>query len=145
MKNSQVIGDSLLIQEVRGDGLLQERVPDVLLVCQNFLQSVGQPEVVSSRRPDAVRRKPLPDGVVALAAKVLPVDAPHHLSFLRVYDQVSILVLIIAEESVSADLHLALLVAVLQSQPDVLGKALAFLLGKGCHYCEQDFGYRNIS
>ena len=70
-----LVGDPLLIQEVRGDGLLQKRITDVLLVSQNFPERAGQPEVVSSRRPDAVRRKPLPDGVVALAAKVLPVDA----------------------------------------------------------------------
>ena len=36
------------------------------------------------------------------------------------------------------DLHLSVLVAELQSQFDILRKALAFLLGKRCHYGYQD-------
>jgi hypothetical protein len=37
-----LVGDPLLIQEVRGDGLLQKRITDVLLVGQNFPERAGQ-------------------------------------------------------------------------------------------------------
>ena len=58
------------------------------------------------------------------------VDALHHLGLNRVNDQIAILILVVAEEPVSAYLHLALLVTVLKPKTDVLGKALAFLLRK---------------
>ena len=39
----------------------------------------------------------------------------------------------VSEEAIVVDLHLSLLVTVLQAELDVLGKALAFLLSKGRH------------
>jgi hypothetical protein len=66
LRNDPLIGDPLLIQEVRGDGLLQKRVTDVLLVAQDFLERARQPVFVASGCPDAVSGKLLPDLVVAL-------------------------------------------------------------------------------
>ena len=34
LRNDPLIGDPLLIQEIRGDGLLQKRVTDVFLIPQ---------------------------------------------------------------------------------------------------------------
>ena len=130
LRYDALVGDPLLVQEVHRDRFLQKRITDVLLVGQDFLKRTGQPVIVARRCPDAVCGKLLPDLVVAFPAEVLAVDALHHLCLFRVDDQVPVLVFIVAEEPVGAHLHLALLVTVLEPQPDVLGKALAFLLGQ---------------
>ena len=51
-----LVGDPLLIQEVRGDGLLQKRITDVLLVSQNFPERAGQPVIKAVLCED-----PIPD------------------------------------------------------------------------------------
>ena len=95
---------------------------------QNLSQRAGEPEVAARRCFDAVCRQPFADLVVAFALKELPVDSLHHFRLFRVDHKVSVFVLVVAEEPVRANLHLSLLVAVLDAKPDVLGKALAFLL-----------------
>ena len=51
----------------------------------------------------------------------------------------TVLVLGVPEEAIVIDLHLSLLVAVLQTELHVLAERLAFLLGKARHDCDQHF------
>lgn len=55
LRDDALVGDPFFIQEVRGDGLLQKRIPDILLVRQNFPERAGQPVIAACRRPDAIR------------------------------------------------------------------------------------------
>lgn len=55
----------------------------------------------------------------ACSLQVLTVDAADNLSLLRVDDQVAFLVLGVAQEPVMIDLHLALLIAVLDAHSHV--------------------------
>ena len=59
------------------------------------------------------------------------------LCLLRIDDQMTISVLGVSEEAVVVDLHLSLLVAVLEAELHVLRKALAFLLGQRGHDRQQ--------
>lgn len=100
----------------------------------------------SSRGFNPICGQAPPNFIVAFPLEVLPVDPLHHLSLCRVDHELPILVLIVSQESIRADLNLALLVAVLEPQPDVLGEALALLLGHGRHDGEHDlaFGIQSI-
>ena len=53
LRDDALVGDPLLIQEVRGDGLLQKRITDVLLVRQDLPERAGRgPFFVLSILPD---------------------------------------------------------------------------------------------
>ena len=128
-----VVLDALLRKEVRGVGLLQECVTDVLLVPENLVDGAGVPFCFARAGENAVRFKPCGDLVHAQALQVFPVDAPDDFGLLRLNDKVAVRIFGVAEEAVVVDLHFALLVAVLDTELHILRKALAFLLGKGCH------------
>ena len=70
--------------------------------------------------PAPVGNKPVGDLIHAGAFEVFPVDALYDFCLLRVDDQVPVVILGVSEESIVIDLHLPLLIAVLQSQLDVL-------------------------
>ena len=55
----------------------------------------------------------------ACSFQVLPVDAADDLSLLRVDDQIAFIVLGVAQEPVVVDLHLALLIAVLDAHSHI--------------------------
>lgn len=134
-----VVLDTLLGEEVRGVGLLQQGVSDVLLIAENLVDGAGVPLCFSGTGENAVRFKPGGNFVHAGAFKVLPVDAFYDFCLLRINNKMSVFILGIAEEAVVIDLHLSLLVAVLQAELHVLRKALAFLLGKTRHDRDQHF------
>ena len=73
--HNALVGHPLLVQEVSGDRLLQERITNIFLIRQDLLQCRGQPVIIACRSPDTVSSQPLPDGVVALALQVLPVPS----------------------------------------------------------------------
>ena len=133
LRNGAVVLDAFLRQKVRGVGLLQKRVTDVLLVPENLVDGAGVPFCFARAGEDAVRFKPCGDLVHAQALQVFPVDTPDDFGLLRFNDQIAVSVFGVAEETVVVDLHFALLVAVLDTELHVLRKALAFLLGKGRH------------
>ena len=131
--DSAVVLDALLRQEIRGVGLLQKRVTDVFLVPENLVDGAGVPFCLTRTGENTVSLKASSNLIHAQALQVFPVDAPDDLSLLRINDKVAVSVFGVAEEAVVVDLHLALLVAVLNAELYVLLEALAFLLGKGGH------------
>lgn len=70
--------------------------------------------------PAPVGNKPVGDLIHAGAFEVFPVDALYDFCLLRVNVQMPIVILGVSEKAVVVDLHLALLVAVLESQLNVL-------------------------
>lgn len=133
LRNNAVVLDALLCQEVRGVGLLKQGIAHVLLVAENLVDGAGVPLFLARAGEDTVCHKPGGNFVHAGAFEVLPVDAFYDLCLLRVYDQVSVRILGVAEEAVVIDVHLSLLEAVLKSQLDIFAHGLAFLLGKARH------------
>ena len=116
LRNGAVVLDPLLCQEICGVGLLQECITHVFLVAENLVDGAGVPFCLASAGEDTVSHKPVGDLIHAGAFKVFPVDALYDFCLLRINDQVPIVILGVSEESIVIDLHLALLVAVLQSQ-----------------------------
>lgn len=120
LRNGAVVLDPLLCQEVCGVGLLQECVTHVFLIAENLVDGAGVPFCLASAGEDAVSHKSVGDLIHAGAFEVFPVDALYDFCLLRVNDKVPVVILGVSEESIVIDLHLTLLVAVLQSQFYVL-------------------------
>lgn len=133
LRDGAVVLDSLLCQEVCCVGLLKQGIADVLFVGEDFLNGAGVPFCFACAGKDAISLKASGDLVHAEPLQVFSVDTLDNLCLVRIDDQMSVRVLGVSEESVVVDLHLSLLVAVLQAELHVLRKALAFLLGKRGH------------
>ena len=99
---------------------MKERVTHVLFVAENLVNGAGVPFCLASTGENAVSHKPVSNLIHAGAFEVFPVDSLYDFCLLRINDQVPIVVLGVSEEAIVVDLHLALLVAVLKSQLDVL-------------------------
>ena len=120
LRDGTVVLDTLLCQEVCGVGLLKQRVTHVFLVAENLVDSAGVPFCLASAGENAVSHKPVGDLIHAGTFEVFPVDALYDFCLLRINDQVPVFILGVSEEAIVVDLNLTLLVAVLQSQFDVL-------------------------
>ena len=116
---------------------MQERVTDVFLVSENLIDGAGVPLRLACTGENAVRFKTSGNLVHAFAFEVFPVNPLDDFCLLWIDDQVAVSVLGVSEEAVVVDLHLSLLVAVLQAELYVLRKTLTFLLGKGGHDGQQ--------
>ena len=130
LRDGSVVLDALLRQEIRGVGLLQERVTDVFLIPENLVNGAGVPLGLARTGENTVRFKPCSDFVHAQTLKIFPVDAPDDFGLFRLYDQIAVSVFCVAEKTVVVDLHFALLVAVLDAELHILREALAFLLAR---------------
>lgn len=120
LRDGTVVLDTLLCQEVCGVGLLKQRVTHVLLVAENLVDGAGVPFCLASAGENAVSHKPVGDLIHAGTFEVFPVDALYDFCLLRINDQVPVFILGVSEEAIVVDLNLTLLVAVLESQFDVL-------------------------
>lgn len=120
LRNGAVVLDPLLCQEIRGICFLKQRVAHVFLVAENLVDGAGMPFCLASAGEDTVSHKPVGDLIHAGAFEVFSVDALYDFCLLRINDQMPVVILCVSEEAIVIDLHLALLVAVLQSQLDVL-------------------------
>ena len=125
--------DALFCQEVRGVGLLKQGITHVLLVAENLVDGAGVPLFLARAGEDSVCHKSGGNFVHAGAFEVFPVDAFYDFSLLRIDDQVSVIILGVAEKAIVIDVYLSLLEAVLKSQLHVLGKGLTLLLSQGSH------------
>ena len=105
--------DSALSQKVDGVGFLQKGIAHVLLVLEDFPDGRVIPFGLSCSGQDPVGFQSFGNGVEGLAFQVFPEDPADVLGFLGDEDEVSILILVIAQEAVVVALDLALLVAVL--------------------------------
>ena len=85
----------------------------------------------------SVKLQPLRNIPQAGPFQELPVDPANHLRLLFIDDKVSVLVLGIPEKMVVVDLDLPFLIAELEPELYVLGKALGFLLGQRGHDCKK--------
>lgn len=133
LRNGAIVLDAFLRQEIRGVGLLQKCVTDVLLISENLVDGTGVPFGLASAGENAVRFKPCGNLVHAQTLQVFPIDAADDFGLLRLYDQIAVSVFCVTEKTVVVDLHFALLVSVLDAELHVLRKALAFLLGERDH------------
>lgn len=86
---------------------------------ENFV-SDGVPFCLSSAGEDAVSHKPGGNFIHAGAFQIFAVDTLYNFCLLRVDNQVLVCVFAVSEEAIVIDLHLILLIVVLQSQFDVL-------------------------
>ena len=122
LRNGAVVLDPLLCQEVCGIGLLQERVTHVLLIAEDLVDGAGVPFCLASASKNSVSHKSIGNLIHAGAFEVFPVYALDGFSLFRVDDKVTVLILGISEETVVIDLHLSLLVAVLQPHLHILAE-----------------------
>ena len=120
LRNGAVVLDPLFRQEVCGIGLLKQGVSHVLFISENLIDGAGVPFSFASAGEDTVSHKAVGDLIHAGTFEVFTVNALYDFCLLRINDQVPIVVLGVSEEAIVVDLHLALLVAVLKSQLDVL-------------------------
>ena len=120
LRDGTVVLDTLLCQEICGVGLLKQRVTHVFLVAENLVDGTGVPFCLASAGENAVSHKPVGDLIHAGTFEVFPVDALYDFCLLRINDQVPVFILGVSEEAIVVDLNLTLLVAVLESQFDVL-------------------------
>jgi hypothetical protein len=141
LRDGAIVLDALLRQEVRGIGLLKERITDVFFVAENLVDGAGVPFGFACTGKNAVSLKTGSNLIHAKALQVFPVDAPNDLSLCLIDDKVSVSVFSVAEEVIVVDLHFALLVAILNAELHVLRKALTFLLGKGRHNRKEYFAF----
>jgi len=100
------------------------------------------PFCLASASENAVSHKPIGNLIHAEAFEIFSVDALYDFCLLRVNDKVPVVILGVSEEAIVVDLHLALLVAVLKSQLDILTHGLAFLLSKARHDRDQYLALR---
>ena len=121
---------------------MQKRIAHVLFVAENFVDGAGVPFCLACASENTVGHKPIGNLIHAGAFEIFSVDALYDFCLLWIDDQVSVVILGVSEEAIVVDLHLALLVAVLKSQLDVLTHGLAFLLGKARHDRDQYLALR---
>ena len=100
LRDGAVVLDALLRQEVRGVGLLQERVTDVFLVAENLVDGTGMPFGFASTGENAVRLKASGNLVHTFAFEVFSVNAPNDFCLFRIDDQVAISIFSITEKTV---------------------------------------------
>lgn len=136
LRQSAVVLATLLVQEVYGVGLLQERVTHVLLVFQYLPDGAVVPARIAPCGADTVTLQPSGDLLTARTLKILPEDTLDDLSLCRIDDQMPRLVLVIAEEVPGVYHYFPLLEAVLNTHFRILAERLRFLLCQRCHYCE---------
>jgi len=120
LRHNTLVHHPLLRQEICCHCFLQKGIADVFFIRQDFVQCAGKPVVVSCRRLDSVCSKSFSDIVIAFPFHKFPVYPFYNLSFFRIDDEVPVLILIVTEEAVCADLNLALLIAVLESKLHIL-------------------------
>ena len=120
LRNGAVVLDSLFRQEVCGVSLLKQGVSHVLFISENLVDGAGVPFCFASAGEDTVSHKPVGDLIHAGAFEVFPVNPLYDFCLLRINDQVPVVILGVSEETIVIDLHLALLVTILESQFDVL-------------------------
>ena len=137
LRDGAVVFYALLRQEVRSIGLLQECVADVFLISENLVDGACMPLRLACPGENAISLKASGDFVHAQTLQVFSVNAPDDFCLFRIDDQVAISILSVTEKTVVVDLHMSLLVTVLQAELHVLREALAFLLSKGRHDCQQ--------
>ena len=122
LRNGAVVLDPLFCQEVRGYSFLEQGVAHVFLVAENLVDGAGMPFCLASASKNSVSHKSIGNLIHAGAFEVFPVYALDGFSLFRVDDKVTVLILGISEETVVIDLHLSLLVAVLQPHLHILAE-----------------------
>ena len=122
LRNGAVVLDPLFCQEVCGVGLLKQGIAHVLFVAEDLVDGAGVPFCLASAGKNAVSHKSIGNLIHAGAFEVFPVYALDGSSLFRVDDKVTVLILGISEETVVIDLHLSLLVAVLQPHLHILAE-----------------------
>ena len=98
LRDSAVVLDALLRQEVRGVGLLEKGVTDVFLVSENLIDGAGVPLRLACTGENAVRFKTSGNLVHAFAFEVFPVNPLDDFCLLWIDDQVAVSVLGVSEE-----------------------------------------------
>ena len=120
LRNGTVVLNPLFCQEVRGICFLKKGVTHVLLIAEDLVDGAGVPFCLASAGEDTVSHEPVGDLIHAGAFEIFSVDAFYDFCLLRIDDQVPVVIFGVSEEAIVVDLHLTLLVAVLQFQLDVL-------------------------
>ena len=133
LRHNAGVLDPMLVQEVLRVSLLQKRVADIFFVPQDLVQVAGVPSLVTSPVEDPIIHQASGDFQHAGTFQIFPIDAFDDLGLFGDDDQLVVFTAGITQEAITVDLHLALLVAVLQPHFHVLAQGLAFLLGKGGH------------
>ena len=130
-----------LIQNIDGAGFLEQGIPDVLLIGEDFAQGTGMPPTVPCSRQNAICFQTLCDHVQAGSFQIFPIDALYNLCLLRINDEMPFVILSVAQKAVVVHLHLSLLIAEINAQLHIFTNGFRFLLRKGCHNCNQDFSF----
>ena len=120
LRYDAVVFDSGLAEKIGGVGFLKQGITDVFLVTEDFVDGRGVPSGFARSGQNAVTLKSGLDFVHAVAFQIFPVDALYGFSLNRIYDQIAVSILGVAEKVIMVHLHLALLVTVLKSQLDIL-------------------------
>ena len=115
-------------EEVRTEGLLQERVALVFLIGEDAQYSSRLPRFLASGRWDALRLKARLDSVGRLSLQEQPINPAHDLRFLGHDLWLAILTLAIPEEVLVRHGHLAVRKPLALAPGDVFGDVAAFLL-----------------
>ena len=132
----------LLVQKDDGVGLLQERVTHILLVLQYLADGAVVPAWIAPCGTDTVTFQSSGNLLAACTLQILLEDTLDDLRLRWIDNQMSLLVLVVAEEVSCIHQHLPLLEAVLDSHFRILAKLaerLRFLLRQRCHNGDQDF------
>ena len=128
LRQGAVVPATLLIQEVYGVGLLQERVTHILFVFQYLADGAVVPAWIVPCGANAVTFQPSGDFHTACTLQILPEDTLDDLRLRRIDNQMPVLVLVIAEEISGVHHYLPLLEAVLDSHFRILAERFRFLL-----------------
>ena len=120
LRQGSGVAYAFLGEKVLGYGFLEQGIAHVFLVSQDLVDGRVIPFRLARAGEDAVLLQPFGDLLHGEPFEVLAVDSLDDLRLLRVNDQVPVVILGVSEEAIVVDLHLALLVAVLKSQLDVL-------------------------
>ena len=119
-----IILDSGLVQKVCSISFLEQGIADVFLISKDLVDGAGPPFCFASAGENAVSLQTFCNPVHRVALQVFPVDALYHLRLLWIDDEISVCIFCIAEEVIVVYLHLAALIAELESQLYVLAEGL---------------------
>ena len=133
LRHEAVVLNSGFIQEVGGVSLLEKGVTDVFFVSENLVDGAGMPFGFACSGENAVTFQPGGNFIHAKAFQVFSINALYDFCLFRVDDKVAVRILCVTKEAVVVDLHLALLVAELDTHLYILAQGLRFLLGQRCH------------
>ena len=75
LRCNAVIGHTGLVQDIDGAGLLEQCVPDVLLIGKDFLNGAGVPLPVPCPGQDTIRFQSMTDHVHAGTFQILPISS----------------------------------------------------------------------